>query len=102
MPYLIAIRSFLGKLPWQLYAALGAILLLFATYHKGRHDGKQVMIARLEEAERVAKEKAAKAIVKADANQAEEAAKFEAQQEVLRGAIEQAEQDGGNALDSIF
>ena len=82
-----------------------ALVLLFClplSYCKGRSDGKQVVLERLERAEQKAAQKAVKAASAADEKVKAKTEIFEAEQDVLRKAIDDAEAQDENALDAIF
>ncbi len=99
---LIAVRAFLGGIPWQLWVVAALLALLPITYCKGKSDGKQAIIARLEKAEVKAKEKAKIAATNADAKQTDATEKFEAQQEALGKVIKDAKATDSNPLDALL
>lgn len=102
MLWLLQIGGFLKGLPWQVYVIAGLLALNPISYCKGKSDGKQVILERLEKAEAEAKDKAAKARVQADEKAEEREQKFEAQQEALGDIIDEAEKNETNALDGLF
>lgn len=102
MTWLLAIRTFLKDVPWQIWAGIALIAAAFV-YGEIRYSaGKEVILERLREAERERDELAEKARKVAGENAEERAREFEHEQRVLKDAIKDAEANGGNALDSIF
>lgn len=100
--WLIRLRGWLSIIPWQAWVA---IALAGAFYLYGEHKfnaGKRVVIERLEEAQAKAEAKAAVARSKADKAAQHRAEEFEAQQDLLEKVIDDAQDNGGNALDSLF
>ena len=101
-----AIGGALGRVPWQIYAAL-ALVLAFQVhgctqYRSGFQDGKESVLSELRTAEAKSVTRSIEAARKADAAgaiRAEQQAAVIAEQ-IER--IEQAERTGGNALDSLF
>lgn len=99
---LLALRLALSKLPLWAYGVAALLALLPLSYGKGVHDGKQVVIERLERAEIKAKAAAVKAADKADTKQEAAQAAFDVEQQIIRKEIEDAKDSGGNALDALF
>lgn len=99
---LLALRAALSKLPWQVWFAVAVFALLPLSYCKGKHDGKQVIIERLERAEVKAKAAAVKAASKADTKQESAQAAFDIEQQIIRKEIEDAKVSGSNPLDALF
>lgn len=101
-PFILTALGFLKGLPWQVWVAAAILATNPISYCKGKSDGKQVIIERLEKAEAKAKAKAIESAAAADDSQAEATAEFEAEQETLQKAIEDAQADDSNSLDSLF
>jgi hypothetical protein len=99
---LLALRAALSKLPWQVWFAVAIFSLIPLSYCKGKHDGKQVIIERLEQAEVKAKKEAVKAADKADTKQEAAQVAFDIEQKIIREAIDEEKANGGNALDALF
>jgi len=99
---LLALRVALSKLPWQVWFAAAVFALLPLSYCKGKYDGKQVIIERLERAEVKAKVQAAKAADKADTKQETAQAAFDIEQQIIRKEIDDAKVSGANPLDALF
>lgn len=94
--------GFLKGVPWKVYAAVGAALLLWFVYAEGRDAGREEVKAELREAEAKAVKRSEKAITKADM---EAASRAEAEAAVIADqveAIETAEDNGENSLDALF
>ena len=94
--------GFLKGVPWQVYAAVGAALLLWFVYAEGKDAGREEVMAELREAEAKAVKRSEKAASKADTKAAK---REEAEAAVIAEqieAIEAAEASGENALDALF
>ena len=100
------IRGGLAAVPWQVWACIAALALIFGAtwfaYSQGYDAGRESVLAELREAETKAAKKAVAAIATEGAKGAERAAKFDAEQETLSEAIRKAEDANQNALDALF
>lgn len=98
--------SMLGRIPWQVYAAIALILAVSLSYCHGKGVGereeKAEWIAKLEKAEADAEARAKEAAQSADEQQQERADEFEAQQDALNEVIDNAESTGTNPLDAML
>ena len=96
------IKSTLGRLPWQIYAALGLLIAVQVYGCKRYNEGRESVKAELRQAEAKAIDRSMKAAAKADeygAKQAEQTAQVIAGQ-LTR--IEEAEKRGESAVDAYF
>jgi len=98
----MAAKTFLGKVPREVWYALAALAAWWWFSSHYIEQGRQEVLSELREKAAEAEKKAQAAKKKADENATERAETFEAQQEVLNDAIEEAEKTGGNALDGLF
>lgn len=102
----LAIRSFLGGIPWQVWAGIAVIMappVAYCTgYNAGERDGREAVKAMLQKQMAQTMRNSWQARAQSDKKRA---AEIEQEQEILRGqieAIEKAEADDANALDSLF
>lgn len=67
---LTAVRGFLAKLPWQIWAILGALAVVFLAYSHGKGVGRDEVRAEIEAANKANIERQDKANAKADTERA--------------------------------
>lgn len=102
MTWLVAIRTFLGRIPSWAWVAVAAVAVVLFAYHKGASDKDDEWQARLEKAANQQAIKAAEARASADAEAAHRAEEHEAQQAELEGLIDEATRTDSNALDLLL
>lgn len=102
MPFIAPLIALAGKVPWQVWLVIAMLMTNPLSYCKGKSDGKQVILERLEAAQVEATEKAEKASEQADENQGTAAIEFEAQQDILKKVITDAKANDSNPLDAVF
>ncbi len=94
--------SFLGKVPNEVWYALGALIIWwFASAHY-IGQGREEVLTELRKQEAIAEQKAMEARASADADARERATEEQEKADTLTEVIENAENTGSNALDDMF
>ena len=96
------IKQYIGMIPWQIWAALAAIIIIWAAYHKGASDKNKEWIDNLKQAEAKAEIKSLEAAALADDGDIARSNQFEKEQTELEKVIDDAKANNDNALDAIF
>lgn len=102
MTWFLAARTFLGKVPREIWYALAVLLAVWWLRADAYSDGRESVLTELRQAEADAQLKADKAVTEAEKNAAKREAVQAAQAADQIKAIEQAEANNENALDALF
>lgn len=97
-----AIKGFLGGVPREVYYALAAVVLLLGYGQVQYNKGKDVILERLEEAQREARLLAEEAMNEADSEAEKRAIAHAVTQSTLTKVIQDAQRDNSNPIDALI